>query len=178
MRKTVVLTLTGHDRIGLVEQVTGILLRFDVNVESSRMARLGGEFAMLALISLPEQQLHLLETGLLELVNQGFKVTSSPTSSSSQSELAGGLSYQIVVKGADHEGIIHQVAQHLRKYGINIETADTDVSKAPMSGTPFFNMTASIDVPHDVSNTNWISDLEDTANQLDVDIQITRINNP
>ncbi len=177
MRKTVVITLTGHDRVGLVEQVTGILLRFDGNVESSRMARLGGEFAMLALISLPEKQLPLLEAGLLELVTQGFKVTSSPTSSSSQSELTDELFYQIDVKGADHEGIIHQVAQHLRKYGINIETADTDVIKAPMSGTPFFNMTASIAVPHDVGNTNWISDLDDVAHQLDVDIQITRIKN-
>ena len=50
MQKTFVLTLTGPDRIGFVEKVTGLLLERGGNVETSRMARLGGEFAILMLV--------------------------------------------------------------------------------------------------------------------------------
>ena len=39
MRANIVLTLTGTDRIGLVDEVTGMLLDLGANVEDSRMAR-------------------------------------------------------------------------------------------------------------------------------------------
>ncbi len=75
MRKNIVLTLTGSDRLGIVESVTKMLLEYDGNVEASRMARLGGEFAMLMLFSLPEENLPRLEKGIQSLASQGFKVT-------------------------------------------------------------------------------------------------------
>ena len=53
MKRNFVLTLTGPDRIGIVDRVTGLLLDRGGNVETSRMARLGGEFAVLMLVSLP-----------------------------------------------------------------------------------------------------------------------------
>ena len=53
MSKNFVLTLTGPDRIGIVERVTRVLLDRGGNVETSRMARLGGEFAILMLVSMP-----------------------------------------------------------------------------------------------------------------------------
>ena len=40
-RTNVVFTLTGTDRIGLVDDITELLLALDGNVETSRMARLG-----------------------------------------------------------------------------------------------------------------------------------------
>ena len=42
MRTNIVFTLTGTDRIGLVNDLTELLLALDGNVEASRMARLGG----------------------------------------------------------------------------------------------------------------------------------------
>ncbi len=55
MRTDIVFTLTGTDRIGIVEEVTGVLLGLEGNVETSRMVRLGGEFALLMLVSLPDR---------------------------------------------------------------------------------------------------------------------------
>ena len=46
MRKNLVMTVTGNDRIGIVEEVTGLVLSFEGNVDASKMARLGGEFVM------------------------------------------------------------------------------------------------------------------------------------
>ena len=45
MRKNIVLTLAGHDRIGIVERITKEVLNGGGNIVGSRMARLGGEFA-------------------------------------------------------------------------------------------------------------------------------------
>ena len=47
-----------------LEQVTGLLLDRGGNVETSRMARLGGEFAILMLVSLPSESLSDLERDL------------------------------------------------------------------------------------------------------------------
>ena len=64
MRSDIVLTLTGTDRVGIVEEVTKVLLDLGANVETSRMARLGGEFAMLMLTSVSPNQASELEAAL------------------------------------------------------------------------------------------------------------------
>ncbi len=64
MQTNFILTLTGPDRIGIVDKVTGLLLERGGNVETSRMARLGGEFAVLMLVSMPSERFADLEKGL------------------------------------------------------------------------------------------------------------------
>jgi glycine cleavage system transcriptional repressor len=174
MRNTVLLTLTGNDRIGLVEEVTGLLLNIEANIEASRMAHLGGEFAMLALVSVPEDRVNRLDNVLQNLVSQGFKVTFSPTIANQSAEYSNWLRYQIEIKGADHEGIIHEFAQHLRQFNINIETAETEVVNAPMSGTPLFSMSAIVSVPQIAENAGWISDLDEVANHHNVDVLVIK----
>ena len=56
MRTDIVMTLTGPDRVGIVEELTEALLGVRANVETSRMARLGGEFAVLMLVSVPSER--------------------------------------------------------------------------------------------------------------------------
>ena len=56
MPKNIVLTLTGRDKVGIVENVTSVIAKRDGNVESSRMARLGGEFAMLMLVTVSDKE--------------------------------------------------------------------------------------------------------------------------
>jgi glycine cleavage system transcriptional repressor len=172
MRKNIVLTLTGSDRVGIVDSVTEILVKFDGNVETSRMARLGGEFAMLMLISIPEEHLGNLEKGVLNLQEQGFQVTTKLTEQSYAQKYAGWLPYQIEVHGADHEGIVHQVAHYLTQRGINIESMDTGIIPAPMSGTLFFSMNAVVLVPPNLPHKEWQAHLDDVADDLNVEITV------
>ena len=60
MRKKLVLTASGHDRVGIVGEITELIVRFDGNVEASRMVRHWGEFAMLVLITAPEEKIFFL----------------------------------------------------------------------------------------------------------------------
>ena len=173
MRTNVVLTLTGRDRVGIVEELTGSLLELDGNVETSRMARLGGEFAVLMLVSLPSEHLGRLDESFVALTDQGYLVSVRPTDVAAAAAQPGWLSRQIEVRGADHEGIVHEIARSLARKGVNIEAMETSTTQAPISGTPLFMMTARIAVPPTLSNQNWEADLLEVARQLNVELEVT-----
>ena len=82
VRTTIVFTLTGTDRVGIVDEVTQMLLDCGGNIETSRMARLGGEFAILVLVSLPSERLVTLEKAIPNLIAGD---TRSPPSGPSRS---------------------------------------------------------------------------------------------
>ena len=117
MRTTIVFTLTGTDRVGIVDEVTQLLLDCGGNIETSRMARLGGEFAILVLVSLPSEKLDPLEKAIPRLVAEGYKITTTRTDQRCAEPHAGWLPYQVDLRGADHEGIIHEIAHTLSGCG-------------------------------------------------------------
>lgn len=172
MKKHIVLTLTGHDRIGLVERVTRLVLDCNGNVEESRMAHLGGEFAMLMLFTLDEEKSVDLKEKLAALEKEGFSVTFCETEPGDPNRFAGWLPYEIFVNGADHEGIIHRITNYLARKNINIETMETHMVKAPMSGTPLFLMEGIVVVPPDLKHS-WVDELIDVGDELNVDIQVS-----
>ncbi len=172
MKKNLVLTLTGADRVGIVEEVTRSVLNFNGNVDASRMARLGGEFAMLMLISVEEDQYPDLENELLNLKQKGFSVITRQTAPPDSRQFTGYVPFHVEINGADHEGIIHHVTQYLAKQGINIETMDTNMVKAPMSGTPLFSMSAIVLVPPHMGIQKWQEDLVTIGDELNVDINV------
>ena len=173
MPKRFVLTLTGSDRIGVVEHVTELILECGGDIQASRMARLGGEFAMLLLISIPENEAEHL-SGIAEtLTGEGFKVTLTETEWGVAARRKDWLPYQIEVRGANHEGIIYKIAEHLSKQGINIESIDTGVVPAPMSGAPLFTMEAIVVVPPDLPRNKWQAELEEVADGLNVELEVS-----
>ncbi|MDP8243558.1 MAG: ACT domain-containing protein [Candidatus Hinthialibacter antarcticus] len=173
MRKSLVLSLTGHDRIGIVEEVTKEILPFGGNVESSRMARLGGEFAMLMLISAPEEQVETLIQRIQALQDNGYIVTICTTEPGDPNKFQEWSTLQIEVFGADHEGIIHTITQRLAELKISVETMDTGMSEAPLSGSPLFMMSATVMAPPELSLSNLQDDLEKISDALNVDIDVS-----
>jgi glycine cleavage system transcriptional repressor len=173
MQTTFVLTLTGPDRIGIVDEVTGLLLERNGNVEVSRMARLGGEFAVLMLVSMPEARFAGLEEGLGRLTARGYKVTVAPARQTHAEGHPGWPAYRIEVHGADHEGIIHEVAHYLSGLGINIESVDSESAPAPTSGVPLFAMTARVVVPPGLAGTGWEAGLDEVGSRLNLDVRVS-----
>jgi glycine cleavage system transcriptional repressor len=173
MQKKLVLTISGRDRIGIVEQVTKLVLEYNGNVESSRMARLGGEFAMLMLVAISDLKFEELIASINSLQKEGFTVSWCQTKEQDPVKYAGWVPYQIEINSADHEGIIHQISQHLAAHKINIETLDTNMVKAPMSGTPLFMMTAIVVVPPALSFHILQEDLKKIGDDLNMDIHLS-----
>lgn len=175
MNKEIVLTLTGHDRVGIVKEIMNVLVKNGGNVESSRMARLGGEFAMLALVTLDDKDLPTFETDIQTLRESGFQITVQHTEDDRAKKFAGWLPYQIEVLGADNEGIIYEISQHLAGQGINFEDVETTTSPAPMSGTPLFKMQAVVLVPPEIPFPKWNDSLEEICDKLNVTVEVTMI---
>jgi glycine cleavage system transcriptional repressor len=171
MTKNIVLTLTGRDKIGIVENVTDVIVKRGGNVESSRMARLGGEFVMLMLLTLPDKDFAKLDQELEQLRGEGYQITLLQTEDDSNKYL-GWLPYEIEVMGADHEGIIYEISRHLAAQGINIENMDTSSTPAPMSGTPLFMMKGIVVVPPQLNFHVWSGALEDVGDKLNVSVKI------
>jgi len=108
MKAFAVVTASGSDRVGLVDEFTSRLLEFSCNVEESRMAVLGGEFAMIVLVSGDEADVtRLLEAvrsgGLLE----GLEITGKATGP--HAEPANGRPYRVESISLDTPGIVHAV---------------------------------------------------------------------
>lgn len=173
MRTEIVLTLAGPDRVGIVEEVTGALLAVDGNVGTSRMSRLSGEFAILMLASVPTDRLAELEESFDGLIGQGYTLNLRPVTGAQSAAFAGWLPYRVEVSGADHEGIVHDVARGLSETGITIESAETGTTPAPESGAPLFTMTALILVPPALAETEWTAAIVDAAARANVDVTIT-----
>lgn len=172
MPTDIVLTVTGPDRIGIVEEVTGTLLELGANIGTSRMARLGGEFAIILLATLPEGSAEDVEAAFEGLIAEGYRASTVSTGREAVVDHSDWPRYRIEVRGADHEGIIHEVARELSRLGINIESAETGTVSAPVTGVPLFFMKTLVDVPPELDETAWLEALDEVAGVAGVDIDV------
>jgi glycine cleavage system transcriptional repressor len=173
MQKHLVVTVSGQDHPGIVNYISKLVLEYHGNVEGSRMARLGGEFAILMMVSVQEEKFDALCDGMNQLQKEDYQVTMHETERGTSSKYNGWLPYQVEVTGADHEGIIHDLSRYLTEHKINIETMDTDVIKAPMSGTPLFKMVALIVVPPELSYSELKDAMAHIGDTLGVDTELS-----
>lgn len=148
-----------------------IILKFDGNVESSRMVRLRGDFATLMFITAPEDKIEDLKTALNDVHFAAYDVHTHLSEVSEPKE-ASAAPCAITVLGADHMGIIHQITKYLAEQGINVETMTTEVVAAPMSGSPLFTMSAVVRVPPQLSTDDLREALEFIGDECGVDTKV------
>jgi glycine cleavage system transcriptional repressor len=171
MRKQLVLTASGRDHVGMVEKMAEIIVRYDGNVESSRMVRLGGDFALLMFVTAPEDKIESLRATLTEVHYTAYDIHTR-LSEVTEPEETSAIPCAITVLGADHMGIIHQISRYLAEQGINIETMTTEVVAAPMSGSPLFTMSAVVRVPPQLGVDDLREALEFIGDEVGVDTKV------
>lgn len=167
-----VVTVVGPDRRGLVARITDRILALDANIEESRMSRLGGEFAVMMLLSLSNDQSQKLLAELERLNGDEVNVFVKGTDLARLKVFEGFVPYEVSVTGADHEGIVHQVAEYLAKLRCQIDDMVTNVTRAPVTGTPLFSMEAEIIAPPSISLPQLRDELEELGDRLGVDIDV------
>lgn len=171
MDQSLVMTAIGDDRPGLVELLAHTVAQHDGNWLESRMSHLGGKFAGILRISVPEERAPALLDALAGLSAQGLTVTSE--SSASPPQEIQPLRLELV--GADHIGIVRDIAARLTRAQINVEEFTTDCVPAPMSGQMLFRATALLRLPAGLSQQDLHRDLEDLAHDLLVDISLAAV---
>jgi glycine cleavage system transcriptional repressor len=170
-----VVTIIGPDRRGLVAGITDEIVAHGANIEESYMSRLGGEFAVMMLLSLSNGNPQTLLAGLEKLNSDQVKVFVKETDLARLKVFEGFETYEISVVGADHEGIVHHVAEFLAELRCQIDDMETHVTRAPVMGTPLFSMTAEVKVPPEISLQQLRDQLEELGDQLVVDISVERL---
>tara|TARA_B110000263_G_scaffold235528_1_gene234062 strand:- start:3054 stop:3560 length:507 start_codon:yes stop_codon:yes gene_type:complete len=162
-----IITAIGSDRPGIVSELSGIISTHGGNVEESRMSRLGSDFAIIMLVSVSTDWEESLEVALQSI--NDLTISTKPTKIR---ELGDNKKYQINLNGADNEGIVKVLSKYLAENSINILEMETHISQAPISGTPLFNLNASVSIPNDVEEKGIQSDLSQISQKLGVEIEL------
>lgn len=172
MKTYLVVTITCPDRPGIVELVTEQVLSHSANWEDSRMARLGGDFAGIVLLSVGQQQTDPLTQALLALADDVTTVTVKVAQQNPSIPPADNQLLVLTLSGADHEGIVHTVSTYLAQQGVNVESLDTYVVPAPITASPLFHMNALVKLPPELLMADLADNLHRIGDDLGVDIEV------
>jgi glycine cleavage system regulatory protein len=169
---TLVLTVIGNDRPGLVSALSGVVTDNGGSWERSHMARLGGKFAGIVVVAAPDDRVKQLLDALAPLQSQGLLEIRAERG---DEDAAGGeavrLSLELV--GADRPGIVHTVSRALAAKDVGIEELQTATREAPMAGGRLFEATATLLAPPGTSAEELRPLLEEIANELMVDLDLS-----
>jgi glycine cleavage system transcriptional repressor len=172
MKSQLLITATGQDRPGIVARITAVLIEHGANLEDSRMALLGGEFAAIMLVSVEAERVDSMSRALGALASEGITVSARQTAAFDPDRFRGYLTCELTVSGADHEGIVHEIARFLKDQSINIQSMDSKIVSAPVTGTPLFCMRATVQVPPALSISDLRRNLTAVGDKESVDIEL------
>jgi glycine cleavage system regulatory protein len=167
MRDTLVLTILGPDRTGLVEALAQRIAGVGGNWEESRMARLAGQFAGVLLVTVDPKRTDELVAALRALESGGLQVTVRATTAPAPSA---GTRARLELTGTDRPGIVRDISRVLAERGVNVEELESGVVSAPMSAEPMFRARARLLVPTGVVLADLRGNLEALGGELMVDL--------
>lgn len=167
MQTTLVMTVLGVDRTGLVEAVAKVVAEHGGNWLESRMCRLGGEFAGIVRVTVPKAQQQALEAAFGKLAGLTIVVRGDEPVSS----VASAVLVALEVVGQDRPGIVREITRALSAQGINVEELATECVSAPMSGEALFQARAKISVPANVALDKLRQSLESGLSGLTVELE-------
>ncbi len=172
---SLIISAVGSDRPGIVSELSGTITSHGGNIEKSRMTRLGSDFTIIMLVTVDPKWEESLVVALQTI--QELSITTKGTEANTV--IAGenykdtaGESCQMSLSGADNEGIVKVLSKYLEEKSINIIEMDTHISQAPISGSPLFNLNASVSIPGEIDGRDIQSDLSQIAQDLGVEIHL------
>ncbi len=170
MKTSLILTLSGTDRPGIVSGLAELVAKHGGNWTESRMARLAGHFAGILHAEVPAEQCDALMQALRAMQTAGLSVVVTPAEPAPAHDDHYGLHLELV--GHDRPGIVHQITTVIRRHGINIEELETTTERAPQTDDLLFKAIATLRVPATVTAAKLRQDLEAIATELMVDLSL------
>lgn len=167
---SLILTVIGDDRPGLVSALSTPVNAHGASWKRSQMSRLAGKFAGIVLVSVADDRLDGLAADLAALEAQGLQVTLERTDEPAARDL---VRLHLELLGADRPGIVAEVSAALAGQGVSIEELATDVQDAPMAGGTLFQARAVLTAPPATSTEELASILEELADELMVEIRLS-----
>jgi glycine cleavage system transcriptional repressor len=166
----VAVTAIGSDRPGIVAAVTGVLMRRGGNLEDTAMTNLGGHFAMVLVVEVPDDEDAAdLERALAEEVGAdlGLTVTARPIAEAEPVHVPA-TAWAVTVYGADRPGIVHRVTTTLAEEGANI----VDLSTRVVGPDRAYVLLIEVTLPADADPERLGDDLRRIGEELGVQVHL------
>jgi glycine cleavage system regulatory protein len=171
MLSTLVMTVIGADRPGLVQLVATRVADHGGNWLESRMCHLGGQFAGIARVEVASVKVDELVGALHRLEKDGLRVIVHAEGGAAVAKPEGVVALVEVV-GQDRPGILRSVSSVFAAHGLNVEELASERLSAPMGGGTLFQAKATVLVPIKASVAAVRADLEKIATDLMVDLKV------
>jgi glycine cleavage system regulatory protein len=170
MLATLVMTVIGADRPGLVQMVAARVADHGGNWLESRMCRLGGQFAGILRVEVPPERRDELLNALRTLEVDGLRAIIH--ADGADIEPPRGALVTIELVGTDRPGILRSVSGVFAAHRVNVEELASERVNAPMDGGMLFQARATVFVPAEVKLEVVRADLEKIAADLMVDLKV------
>lgn len=168
---SVLLSISGHDRPGIVRDVSEALLELDANIDDSSMTALRGRFAMMLIVTLgASSKLGELKAAMAHLEQRtGLSVQTLELSAEEFAVSAPEPDCVVTVNGSDQPGIVHAVTEALAAQGASVVDMSTR-SRKYQDGNTLYMMALEIAAGESLSALR--ERLAAVADKLDVDIEV------
>ena len=170
MPTSLVVTVIGPDRPGLVRLLSDCGTAHGASWEESRMASLAGQFAGMVRFSVDAARAAALAAALAALESEGLRVVIAQGRGAPPA--TGARTLKLALVGHDRPGIVRDISRVLAERGISIEELATAVESGAMSGGSLFRIQATLAVPGALATDELRAVLEGLANELMVDITL------
>jgi glycine cleavage system transcriptional repressor len=164
-------TAIGRDRPGIVAAITGALLEAGGNVDDSQMSNLHGHFAVMLIVSVPDDASAGDLSERLEHVGREFALEGISVSELTGLDRGAGPSHVLTVYGADQPGIVHAVADLLAGRGVNI--TDLRTRRTGATESPLYTMMMELALPGGTEGVGPA--LEALAAEKGVEVSLTEL---
>jgi glycine cleavage system transcriptional repressor len=172
-RDYLLLSATEPDRSGLVAELTGFIAECGGNVEDSRVVVLGGHAGLMLLVSGPADRLAAVVSGL-EALQQRTGIRAVPRRVAPRRDAGSHDTGRVEISASaiDHEGIIHALAETVRRHGGNILELESATEPAPMSGEPLLTLRMTVWAGEAGAGERLRQELEQVAEREGVDLGV------
>jgi glycine cleavage system transcriptional repressor len=158
-------TVIGHDRPGIIADVTGALAGLGGNLEDSTMTILRGHFAMTLIVATPAAAA-AVESALAPLGADGSLLVSVRDVPPEPDVEPLGAPYVLTVRGADRPGIVSAITRVIAEAGGNITDLTTRLSGE------LYLLVAEVDLPGTADAASLEQRLRASAAELGVDVAL------
>jgi glycine cleavage system regulatory protein/folate-dependent phosphoribosylglycinamide formyltransferase PurN len=167
---SLIVTLVGPDRHGIVSQLSERAQRFGANWAASRLTRLAGEFAGTVHLEVPHEHAEALVTALRELSSSGLQVVVARSTGASVPASLRAVELELV--GDDRIGIVSTLTRILAERGVSIENLHTEILRSGVSGKQTFRIGAHLLLPASLSVDALRQELGALAHEMTLDIAL------
>ena len=170
MKSSLVITLLGDDRPGLVNMLSDLMVTHNANWADSQMANMLGKFAGILHVHVSPENIEGLTQSLQNLHNEDNQLRVLVDVISGHTHDTDSRVFDIELTGQDRPGIIDEITSVLANLDVNVEHMATEQREASMSNEIYFFAHLSLRLPAS-SDIDAVQDaLEELSDQLMVDI--------